>query len=410
MTKNSIYDSLGVRGFIIKYNNVEEALEIANILSEYDYEVYEYDYIYKDAPHWDCFIPFNYDDDDLDYDFCLARYSYFKDKYKDKIIDYDEFLNRIGHKKRKKLEKPELDPFGEEHWGYIQESLTIDDFQVGDRVKINELGVKNMHNNFLGITADEYSKIRSNGIVIEILFYDNRLYIEWENEDSSSYPVKYVEKIDYKKRRNPNIDPFNEENWGYVQEKKEDIYILVTPKFYEYCDRYKWSMRSFVGKVFKVEGESNFKNMDVYMLDKYDKNNWNQTVEFSHYGSYAIPCDCAEIVNPNSIKKIKKLEKPEIDPFGEENWGYVQESLNYYDLKVGDRVKADDSSVLPSTKLSGEGTVVRLDDRRKLFFVIWDGYYERTLHRCSRISFLNKIKKRNLNVDPFDEENWGYID
>ena len=34
------------------------------------------------------------------------------------VIDYEQFLEIVGIKNFKKIERPEVDPYGEEDWGY----------------------------------------------------------------------------------------------------------------------------------------------------------------------------------------------------------------------------------------------------------------------------------------------------
>jgi len=103
--------------------------------------------------------------------------------------------------------------------------------------------------------------------------------------------------------------------------------------------------------------------------------------------------DLNSLINYQSRKRKMNLEE---DPFGEEDWGYVQERIDVGELKIGDRVEHDCGSV---------GTITAKSIR--LVGVVWDNG-EQGVYTGKTIKKIEDNRKRKLNLenDPFGEENW----
>lgn len=101
----------------ISYENANQAVEIADKLVELGYKIYSYNGIGNTANEWTGFSPPI--GDDYDYDFVLSTINH--NVYRDyKKINYEEFFTMLGvdATKRIKIERPDVDPYGEEDWGF----------------------------------------------------------------------------------------------------------------------------------------------------------------------------------------------------------------------------------------------------------------------------------------------------
>ena len=139
-----------------------------------------------------------------------------------------------------------------------------------------------------------------------------------------------------KKIKNPDIDPFGEEIWGNIKESfiyDEDIAIYVKNKR-EYDDLMKrlemdgflWSSGS---KPTAGLGYSKLKEVLVLNLTKRGEIKYSNLEHYEKNFKYKYKDRNYKLINYEEIsdKKYKKLKKLEIDPFEEEEWGYVQESF-----------------------------------------------------------------------------------
>lgn len=155
-----------------------------------------------------------------------AAYEYYLDNLDGaKIVNVEDVLKG---KKFKKIEHPD-DPFGEEDWGYVQESL--DSSQLVDNcIVINneteynivmdyfdKIGLK-----WLSGSAPKYRNFKQVSCIRNTPFYiivklDNN-HIRFgtsENPKGNIFTHDMLFNFKFKKIENPEIDPFGEEDWGY---------------------------------------------------------------------------------------------------------------------------------------------------------------------------------------------------
>ena len=123
----------------------------------------------------------------------------------------EEEINKIGGGKR--IRNIELDPFDEEDWGYIQESLEEKEspkFKMGDIITYNSQTHGEEHGKIVNIS--HFKGIHT--YLVEFGHGKNSHWHYLHNEDLIKYGMKRV------KIRKPESDPFDEEDWGYIQENK----------------------------------------------------------------------------------------------------------------------------------------------------------------------------------------------
>ena len=198
---------------------------------------------------------------------------------------------------------------------------------------------------------------------------------------------------------------------------EDNFYILVLPNFKDYCDRYGWGMRDFVGKIFIAEKIEKFQKMDCYRLKHDSEYNWEQTREFGKYGQYDIPLDASErVLGPDLYPD---------DSFGDDPKWWLEESLSNKltldDIKIGVVVKLRDDFIAKDTldqeakdASSEYGVVVGLfeygpDPDDYPIRIKWSNGNEEYFYNVDDIEILNYKKQKNVEMDPFDEENWGYV-
>lgn len=139
----------------------------------------------------------------------------------------------IGGNRYRKIMRPDVDPYGEEHWGYekiVQESEATGKFEVGD------------------IVTHKNHKKFGQGVVVYINGQRDTVIINFEKETGHSY--EYSERnhgwntsqdatymydfLDRGKRiERPDIDPYGEEHWGWEEEVKENKIIKSFKKYIE---------------------------------------------------------------------------------------------------------------------------------------------------------------------------------
>lgn len=143
-----------LKEYNIVFNNVLEARHILKILKELNFTLYENDPIDREIVYWGAMVK------GFKNDFCLGKPT----ANNNPQITYEEFIKITNNDgKIKRILKPDIDPFGEEDWGYeIVESNggnIIPTFEIGDIVEVN--GIVGSRN-FKGETG-EITKINLNG-------------------------------------------------------------------------------------------------------------------------------------------------------------------------------------------------------------------------------------------------------
>jgi len=202
-------------------------------------------------------------------------YFYDEDHFvRSQVRNYDELIQaeEILKNKVKRIERPEIDPYGEEDWGWekMKESLTKEE---GTRVMFSNLfkeyGKQNTIDYLNDVTGQRVFFIRSTGEVItngdtgwEIDHYresgSSDLHVTMRNGASGTAsgliyfdPIPIGKKI--KKVERPDIDPYNEDDWGweeikerfeidrYVVDyiKEEDIQTLLDIKYEDFKQDYE---------------------------------------------------------------------------------------------------------------------------------------------------------------------------
>ena len=164
------------------------------------------------------------------------------------------------------------------------------------------------------------------------IYFDKKYITKGTYFYFSRYDFSDLCGIVKKKIRKPEEDPFDEENWGYIQESLKNINILKRVKkrtcvLIENSKDHNEFMRVLEdfgylwGSDFRPTTDSFrfdypiivlYPNMKIYKSNvKHEEMEESIIYNFSDF-----------------FRNRKKIENPEVDPFGEENWGYIQESIN----------------------------------------------------------------------------------
>lgn len=273
------------------------------------------------------------------------------------FFKYKDFDKYIG-KKYKKIERPEIDPMNEEDWGFeeIKESNDDEFVDISNLIinvhnqdeywelieKLQKFGYKwsnsSMKDNIYKRALQEIMPGRvclflnpnftiSYGSINFYSYYKdrykNRILIDYKDFD------KYTNKK-YKKIKNPEIDPFNEEEWGFEEINESTIPIewkiaikVNTEDYNELMKKlrkigYRWyadkdPFDSELSKSYKnnmciyLESDLRLTHSSLRYFEHEQKENYH-LIEYKDFDKYLN-------------KKYKKIEKPEIDPFNEEDWG-----------------------------------------------------------------------------------------
>lgn len=252
-----------------------------------------------------------------------------------------------------------------------------------------------------------------------LMFYSLDEFLEYFNKNNKK-----------KKKRNPEDDPWGEENWGVVQEnlgttnnfivkiKNEDDYYFLMDLLEELG--FIWAnniqprqvpYEEFYKIFYMVDGDIYRGHSDI------GKNSWPFNI-YPDIPTYDNIQDFERDFEKN-IKKIKRKFNLDDDPWGEENWGVVREKLEY-DTKfvIGQEVKIRDESRFRKQAYceggDGNGIIVNItgpDDNIELNYIVrWNNgnhnsYGLKDLLDKNKI----KIKRFNLDDDPWGEENWGFV-
>ena len=250
--------------------------------------------------------------------------------------------------KGKRILNLEDDPWGEENWGVIKENVENSDELTNLVIKIN--------NEFEFRTALEFFYLqdyRWPGGVIELDDrYDNDKYIIVEPKKVIISPtseddyrmkdkkiisfknfMKIVEKMSKKRRvYKPDIDPWNEENWGW-EEIKESNKIDNLKNFYIPFNT-KEEMIAIAKKLHEMGyvvcnyGDAvrgyGFENVfhKIYAFSKIHDFFARTNMQDSTI-NYKTKLDFEDFMKID-IYKRKRITNPDIDPWSEEDWGWEE--------------------------------------------------------------------------------------
>jgi len=242
----------------------------------------------------------------------------------------------------KKINRPDIDPYGEEDWGYkeINESAGAD-YELAIFVKseksYNELMKKLDEQEYLWNGSDRKRPIRIpyDGQQVIYLTYEHKLlhgsiwgYDKYyKNTIPNIYSNEYVSLPNkkLKKIQNLEIDPYGEEDWGYeeIKESKKLKYNIGDKVIVDI------GFGNWAGVIFNrcLDDLDDFNSLSycIKFEDKHDGTHQGR-YELAEYPNKIDPEGKCYWVRKSNIKllnkKLKKIERPDIDPFGEEDWGY----------------------------------------------------------------------------------------
>jgi len=237
------------------------------------------------------------------------------------IIPY-EYLKHL--EKLKKKQNLSDDPWNEEDWGWEEiresdssENITIVKFNSRSKYK---LALSHLENNgYLWRSGHKPTEFvywggRNEGLRIN---HDTKI-ITASRRGMGKIFSDMNDLINSKIKRKQNLkdDPWDEENWGWEEIKENNEF---NTKFSE-------------GDRVRIRDDSSFK-FQAYELGgnglgyiksiaNSDYNGLNYRVEWDngHYNAYGV--NDLEIFNDE--KKMKKIRKPDIDPWQEEDWGWEE--------------------------------------------------------------------------------------
>jgi len=344
----------------ISFNNQEEMMNICNRLLELGYTVYNHEKILKDKDGVHNFKYFIYTSYFVRTEYTQGRIS--------KSLTCDEFFNLVGgYKKFKKIENSIIDPYSEEDWRYIEESLSNKyDLKVGDRViykypknvmQARENGLCIEFNNIHGKILNRYVYGYNVGMRKHQPLYFGNISVEFdkfinghncgslgkdgycfnvpclfpEDEDYYSNKIKKEEEL---KNKMKDIDPYGEEDWGEdVDEsfnifKKGDVVVINGEvRYFNNIDELleknllprKTILKSKIG-IFLTTS----KQHELYLVQEA---NVPKNIDSKFYivkPEHIWLLDNKEEARRGMEWAIKDKETREktkdIDPYGEENW------------------------------------------------------------------------------------------
>lgn len=285
----------------------------------------------------------------------------------------------------------------------------MNEFRVGDRVKIrdnSEYRHQAYRNGGDGI-----------GVIYNIKHHGFPLQIKWNNGDINNYQFQDVELIlDLGKKRleKPEIDPFGEEYWGY--EIKENINFSNIRDYYIPFNNAAEMIN--IAKYLKNCGE------DVFDYDKviggigyhygyvyvYNRNYqiWMRSINYQ--GKIKLSFD--DLLKVEMGKKMK-IKKPELDPFGEEEW-YIQESIRNFE--IGDTVIyrgkrwelfGNKGIIIGESQFGDNMFIVEFEKPVEVYKNLNPGIFAKKLTIYKEdLDLYKKCDKKKLppEIDPFNEE------
>jgi len=214
--------------------------------------------------------------------------------------DYSMSSNKIKIIKYEELEPvrkfTEDDPYGEEDWE-MNESEKSKDFKVSSKIICKKTLKANFGNCFT--RGKEY-------VITGYSIKDKKFFVDGNNEVSFQFNLdemrEYFTNNPLPRVFNPN-DPYGEEDWDMNESMYDDYQVGK-----EYI---------YVGILDDRVGQK------VKLLRIIDDRSPSDNAGHPFYVEFEDKDRM--YVAKTSIQKGQKIERPEIDPYGEENWGYTNE-------------------------------------------------------------------------------------
>jgi hypothetical protein len=222
---------------IIEFNDIKQLSDVFYILLSFDFDVYNKIGIKQEIENGYM---------DKSYNAFTYKTNIFVRTREVSTISYEAFMTLVYcNKKIKKIDNPDLDPYGEEDWGWkIEEQVeniyevdiiaTIDSLFGGDTQmfvnQMNDVGINKIVT-YISENGDNCGKF------IIVKYSTSDYYVMNKNtpvkidtiNGKSGHPSKLIfeEPIIFKKVeliKNLDLDPYGEEDWGW-KEVKEQIGI-----------------------------------------------------------------------------------------------------------------------------------------------------------------------------------------
>lgn len=234
--------------------------------------------------------------------------------------------------------RPDLDPYGEEDW--LEENVKHEEIFK----KLKKLAISFANKDEM---VDIAKKLNDYGF--EVFNYDK--IMKYQNMENfyyfiytnyfvrSGYNTHYRTDCDYyqflnligkkyKKIENPIVDPYGEEDWGY-EEIKESVHPEYK-KFFNYNIIFKDldEAKQILLKLHKLGFKVDLNGVE------YRITGWTAIVpsgdgfcfgrKSSNVSGHRDNLTFEEFLIMINNSKYKKIENPELDPYGEEDWGWEE--------------------------------------------------------------------------------------
>jgi hypothetical protein len=286
----------------IMYFSLEEALRIADTLIENGFRVFDYKGVGDDWNDWDCFI----------YESDMFVQSISK---KQIPLSFEDFLKLIS-KKFKKIENSDVDPYGEEEWGYeeIKESKDIK-YEVGDKCYYNPK---------LDVEQRCYRHKGELAIIVKIL-PESRYLIKFQNGEG--FNTSEINLDGLLRKQISEDDPYGEEDWEITESnvnlRKFIKEINKYPTVVYHGTPVEHNFKS-MGNIAEGTFFSTYKNLAVEYFDEY----WTGSKCGKLYEVILKPDlnlfdtknmeDCIKIIN-----EFGQLEDCVDNYMGDDDYGYI---------------------------------------------------------------------------------------
>lgn len=326
--------------------------------------------------------------------------SFYNDRPIHPLIEVDDYLSGV---KRKRIENPELDPYGEEDWGYeIQENKnylykdlaiyikTQSEYDLISK-KLEELGYNWGNRHILPTDKNYFSNYKNfvlhlnpdNSLSYGNLEFYQKAYPELEIIDAVNY---LGDKIG-KKIERTDIDPYGEEDWGYeIQENKLNE-LFETEQAYNYKFVKKRKMTPFVDYIYTFTSRD---NIEYYVTLSHNKDVNSMSVKFT---------DKDHFVGLRNRIKDKYVDMDKFDAINVLNT-VVKICKDFYDENKN-IIKSFTTSTTDEKRLRVYKYILRK------YFKGWEveSYFDPKggiVINCEP-----KVNEGHEDIDPYDEEDWG---
>ena len=310
---------------------------------------------------------------------------------------------------------------------YLHESSTEREFQIEDKVKLSKSLLDKENKDFDDDFAIKKSGISEYGIIFHITTdCEYPIDVKWENGNFISHKRKELDfyddrdNIKRKKIKRPDIDPFDEEDWRY-EEINEGTWNLP-PK--------KSNIKTFTIYEKLIEFENDHNKLINFLKEEVTDN----MVEF---GENSIIRKLIKGVKLSFNNEKMGQDKKEILFIDNKNKRYVVDKdypiTIYRNGETGDQSDDEDPTLdddikylwiigVPSGEAIRASREIVLNDlfNKKLIYFVKDysptffGFDDEDRKKIKETigihNFLNNNKfYENNNIDPFDEEDCGYV-